>query len=93
MLNLGGRHFVPSKGDMNHHPGIGMNHQSGIGIGIAVSVEHYPVLPMTQLLPSSAKPQQQPELPAAAKLAELQSYFVFHLPPPPRASRFFAKLS
>ena len=38
------------------------------------------------LLPSSAKPQQQLQLPAAAKLAELQPYFAFH--PPPRASRF-----
>ena len=30
------------------------------------------------ILPSSAKPQQQPQLPAAAKLAELQPYFAFH---------------
>ena len=40
------------------------------------------------LLPSSAKPQQQPQLPAAAKL---QPYFAFHPPPPPpprRANRF-----
>ena len=41
------------------------------------------------LLPSSAKPQ----LPAAAKLAELQPYFAFHPSTPtptptPRASRF-----
>ena len=44
------------------------------------------------ILPSSVKPQQQPQLPAAAKLAELQPYFAFHPPPPPtppsRASRF-----
>ena len=26
---------------MNHQPGIGINVQSGIGIGILVSVEHY----------------------------------------------------
>ena len=37
------------------------------------------------LLPSSAKPQ----LPAVAKLAELQPYFAFHpAPPPTRVSRF-----
>ena len=48
---------------------------------------------VSKLLPSSVKPQ----LPAAAKLAELQPYFAFHLPlhpntdPTPthtRASRF-----
>ena len=39
-----------------------------------------------QLSPSC---QLQPQLPAAAKLAELQPYFAFHPPPPPpRASRF-----
>ena len=31
-------------------------------------------------MPSSAKPQQQPQLPAAAKLAELKPYFAFHPP-------------
>ena len=36
-----------------------------------------------KVLPSSAKPQQELQLPAAAKLAELQPYFVFHPPPPP----------
>ena len=36
------------------------------------------------VLPSSVKPQ----LPAAAKLAELQPYFAFHSPRPPCASRF-----
>ena len=35
------------------------------------------------LLPSSVKPQQQPQLPAAAKLAELQPYFAIHPPPLP----------
>ena len=40
------------------------------------------VSPITLVLPSSAKPQQQPQLPAAAKLAELQPYFAFHPPPP-----------
>ena len=30
------------------------------------------------LLPSSVKPQLQPQLPAEAKLAELQPYFVLH---------------
>ena len=42
---------------------------------------------VSKLLPSSVKPQ----LPAAAKLAELQPYFAFHPPAPtPRASRFLA---
>ena len=35
------------------------------------------------ILPSSAKPSCQPQLPAAAKLAELQPYFAFHLPTHP----------
>ena len=34
-------------------------------------------------LPSSVKPQLQPQLPAAAKLAELQPYFAFHPPTHP----------
>ena len=38
------------------------------------------------LLPSSVKPQLQPQLPAKAKLAELQPYFAFHPPPPPPVS-------
>ena len=33
-------------------------------------------------LPSSVKPQLQPQLPAEAKLADLQPYFVIHPPTP-----------